>query len=169
MYTNTNTNTNTNTTTIVQNKHCWYGYLNSAYRKKINRKKYLESWINLKLSKEINAARSMGSRYYLFRKVLSTIQVENAISQIPRKHVLYSLEPGRSYAHDGNSALQKFLRDQYIHFRKSEEEEDEVESRQKMLLQDFYLAIAQQLGLEHANLSAKDKCIQHDKDLSVSS
>ena len=150
------------TTTTIQNKE-WYDDLSSAYRKKINRKKYLETWINLKLTKEINTTRSMGSRYYLFRKVLSTTQVSIAISKIPRNG-LYSLEEGRKYAQDGNQALQTFLRNQYIHFRKSEEEE---ESRQKMLLQDFYLAIARKLGLEHANLCANDKCIKHDKDLSV--
>jgi len=154
-------------TTTIQNKE-WYDNLSSAYRKKINRKQYLEIWINKKLTKEISKATSMGSRYFLFRKVLSTRQVSNAMSKIPRNG-LFPLEEGRRYAQNGNQALQTFLRNQYIHFRKSEEEEDEEESRQKMLLKDFYLAIAQKLGLEHANLCANDKCIQHDKDLSVTS
>jgi hypothetical protein len=155
------------TTTTTQNKN-WIDHLSSAYRRKIDRKKYLKKWINMKIVTEINKTRSSGSRYYLFRKVLSTIQVKNAISKLPR-YGLFALEEGRSWAQNGNQALQTFLRNQYIHFRKSEEEEDVEESRQKMLLQDFYLAIAQKLGLEHANLSPNDKCIQHDKDLSVTS
>ena len=155
------------TSTTMQNKN-WYDHLSTAYRRKIDRKKYLKKWINMKIVTEINKTRSSGSRYFLFRKVLSTRQVSNAMSKIPRNG-LFPLEEGRRYAQNGNQALQTFLRNQYIHFRKSEEEEDEEESGQKMLLKDFYLAIAQKLGLEHANLCANDKCIQHDKDLSVTS
>jgi hypothetical protein len=77
------------------------------------------------------------------------------------------------YVQGGSTALQTFLRSQYIHFRKSEEEEkkeieNEKEKRQTMLLSHCYLAIAGKLGLEHANLCALDKCIEHDKKLSVS-
>ena len=120
----------------------------------------------MKLRKEINHAKSKGSRHYLFRKVMSTTQVEIAVSKVPRTS-LYPLEEGRKYAQDGSPALQSFLRSQEV-FRKKVEEEGEEEDRQRMLLSDFYLEIARKLGLEHANLCAQDKCIQHDQTLSVS-
>ena len=137
------------------------------YRSNLDRQYYRRTWIQVKLRKEINHAKSKGSRYFLFRKVLSTTQVEIAVSKVPRTS-LYPLEEGRKYAQDGSPALQSFLRSQEVSFRKKVEEEGEEEDRQRMLLSDFYLEIARKLGLEHANLCAQDKCIQHDQTLSVS-
>ena len=126
----------------------------------------------MKIVKEVHKAKSTGSRYFLFRKVLSTTQIENALGKVPRTSSLYTLEEGRRWAQDGNLALQKYLRSLFIHFRKNdeeEEEEDEVEERQMMCLPDFYLLIARKIGLENANLCTLDKFIEHDKSLSVSS
>ena len=139
------------------------------YRKKINRKYYLQNSLKKKILRDISNCAN--KRYIIIKNVLSKDDAEQCIREKGTRSNMVAIQGSeRLYDSNGTKCFTKFIRSLpttgYRHSKK--ESTKNVNDDDIPLFQDFYKLVANCLGIAKPYIAEHDKMIIHRKNLEVS-